>query len=344
MTENKIEVEVHYEVLRSGAVLKEIYAANVPTINMDSETELKTAISGEFYDYTSVDFLSDKLRVIVDLNGILYTCGIFCITTESRYKSDGVVFVNIEGYSLLYTVQQSKIETRIHLASGALYTTSLTGLLIDAGITDYSVTASTLTLAADRDDWEIGESRLKVINDLLSEISYNSAYMDNSGKVVLTETQEPITANLSETYIADKYSIISPEYSVVNDYHGKANVFKIICSNPDLDLPLTATSENNISTSPFCIANIGRILKLTRVNNIASQAALQLKADELRMKSLISSEEVVFTTAISPTHSVFDIVALDNDALLGVYAETSWSMSLSASSLMTHKAKKALYE
>ena len=67
-------------------------------------------------------------------------------------------------------------------------------------------------------------------------------------------------------------------------------------------------------------------------------------ADTLRMKSLISSEVVTFDTAINPEHSVFNVVALNNDTLQGIFAEVSWTMYLSASALMTHKARRALYQ
>ena len=345
---DRIDVAIRYEVLRSGAVVTYIYASGTPSITMNSESELKTSLSGIFHDYTTdtngINFLSDKLRVIADINGTNYPCGIYCVTTEDKSKSNGSKFVSIEAYSLLYLAQQSKIESRLYYASGTLYTNVIATLLIASGITDYNITTSTLTLATDREDWEIGTSRLEIINQLLKEISYNSAYMNNLGKIICEPYSEPLICNVDFTYNADEHSIIGPDYTISNDYHGKANVFKVICNNPELTAPLTATSENTIASSPFCIDNIGRRLHIERIDNVANQAALQMVADTIRMKSLISSEVVTFDTVINPEHSTFNIVALNNDTLQGIFAEVSWTMQLSASTLMTHKARRALYD
>jgi len=345
---NRIDLTARYEVLRSGAVVTYIYADDTPSINMQSESELKLSLSGTFHDYSAdtntINFLSDKLRVIVNLNDTEYTCGIYCITSETLNRNASHKTISVEGYSLLYLPQQSKIESRLYYAAGTLYTNVIAAQLIASGITDYTVTASTLTLATDREDWEIGTSRLEIINQLLKEISYNSAYMNNLGKIICEPYTEPTYTNLDFTYNADTASIIGPDYTVSNDYHGKKNVFKVICNNPELASPLTATSENIDESSPFCIDNIGRRLHIERIDNVANQAALQLYADTLRFKSLISSEEVTFETAINPEHSVFNIVALNNDTLSGIYAETSWTMQISANAMMTHRARRALYK
>jgi len=343
---DRIDLTARYEVLRSGALYKYIYASDTPRIDMNSESELKTSMSGTFHDYSadSINFLTDRLRVIVNINDTEYTCGVYCVTTEDKQKLNGAQFVNIEAYSLLYLAQQSRIESRLYYAAGELYTDVIVELLIECGITDYSVTASTLTMATDREDWEIGTSRLEVINQLLKEISYNSAYMNNLGKIICEPYAEPLIANVDFTYNADTSSIIGPDYTVSNDYHGKCNVFKVICSNPELASPLTATAENTDTSSPFCIDNIGRRLYIECIDNVASQAALQLIADTLRFKSLTSSEEVTFETVINPEHSAFNIIAINNDTLQGIFAETSWSMQMSASALMSHKARRALYD
>lgn len=343
---SRLDLSVRYEVLRNGSFYKQIYASGTPSITMQSDSELKVSLSGTFHDYSAlpINFLSDKLRVIANINGTEYPCGIYCVTTEDKAKSSGSKFISIEAYSLLYLAKQSMIESRLYFAAGELYTDVIEEILIECGITDYDITASELTLATDREDWEIGTSRLEIVNQLLKEISYNTAYPDNAGAIICEPYAEPNISNVDFTYNADYASIIGPDYTISNDYHGKQNVFTIICSNPDLEAPLTATSENDDTSSPFSTANIGRVLSVSHIDNISNIAALQLKANELRMLSMISSEEVTFETAINPEHSVFNIVALNNDDLQGIFAETSWTMNLSASALMTHKARRALYQ
>jgi hypothetical protein len=342
---NNIKATIRYDVLRNGAVIKQIYAYGTPTISMISSSELKTNLSGQFHNYSAlgINFMTDRLHPVITINGIEYPCGVYFITNETEKKAYGVSFMQLEGYSLLYLLKQKKIETRLSFAAGTLYTTVLAQLLIACGITSYDITASTLALATVREDWEIGTAYLTIVNQLLSEMSYNTAYCDAAGKVIMSKYVAPALDNIKFTYKADAFSIIGPDYTRSNDYHSKSNVFKVICANPDLTAPLTATSENNDAASPFSTVNIGRVLNVTTINNIASQTALQAKADELKMKSLVSSEEATFVTVINPEHTVFDTIALDNDKLTGIFSETEWTMPLSASVLMTHVARRALY-
>lgn len=344
---SRLDLSVKYEVLRNGSYSgKQICASGTPSITMQSDSELKVSLSGTFHDYSAlgINFLSDKLRVIANINGTEYPCGTFCVTVEDKSKSAGSKFINIEAYSLLYLAKQSKIESRLYFATGELYTDIIEEILIECGITDYDITVSTLAIATDREDWEIGTSRLDIINQLLKEISYNTAYPDNTGAIICEPYTEPNISNVDFTYIADYASIIGPDYTISNDYHGKPNVFTVICSNPDLDAPLTATSENDSVDSPFSTANIGRVLSVSHIDNIANITALQTKANEIKFKSLLSSEEVTFATAINPEHTVFNTVALDNGKLSGLFTETEWTMPLSGGVMMTHVARRALYD
>lgn len=343
----RIDMSVRYEVLRGNAVYSRIYAYGTPTISMSASSELKTSISGNFYSYRdkNINFLTDKLRVIVTINGIYYMAGTYVITTEIDEKKEGIDIIQVEGYSLLYLTKRKKIEERLFFSSGTRYTNALAQLLIGAGITSYNIDTSTLAFPTDREDWEIGTSHLTIINKLLEEMSYNTAWVDNSGVIKLTKYAVPSYANVKHTYKNDEYSVLGADHTRANDYHDKANVFKVICSNPDFPTPLIATSENNESGSPYSISKVGRILHVETIDNIANQSALQAKADELKNKSLLSTEEVTFSTIINPEHNVFDTVVLSNsDLLSGIYTETEWEMTLSPGSMMNHVARRALYD
>ena len=69
--------------------------------------------------------------------------------------------------------------------------------------------------------------------------------MNNLGAIVCEPYTEPLIGNVDFTYNADTASIIGPDYTISNDFHGKANVFKVICNNPELVLPLVAISEKH---------------------------------------------------------------------------------------------------
>ena len=126
------------------------------------------------------------------------------------------------------------------------------------------------------------------------------------------------------------------------DLFDKSNVFMVICQNPDLSAPLIATAENNDASSPFSISNIGRVLSVTQVNNTPNLTALQATANKQRTLSMLSTETVEFITAINPVHTSFDVLALDNDELSGLFEETEWTLTLGADADMRHKAKRVI--
>jgi hypothetical protein len=339
---DRIDMTVRYEILRGVGVYGELYASAPATVVCESESELKLWLSGTFYDElpAGVDLATDRLRPVAVINGVEYPCGVYIVTTLSHSVSNGVPLVTIDAYSALYLAQRAKTETRHHINAGTLYTTAIGDLLAACGITDAEITASDLAIPTAREDWDEGTPRLTIINDLLGEINYNSAWVGLDGRVRITPYTVPSPSTITHTYTAGAASLLSPDWTLSDDMYGKCNVFKVVCSNPEIDTVMTAIAENNDASSPFSIAKIGRVPYIEYVNCVPSQAVLQMKADALLYKSLQSTQEVSFATAINPTHETYETVALDCGALSGIFAETGWTLTLSPESDMQHKARR----
>lgn len=345
MIKDEIIFSARYNILRNGGTYKQIYPAGTPEIWCMTSSELKLSMRGSFYDdnnFKDVDFLTDRLQIEATINGVVYPCGQYIITSEAYRKTDNIKTVELEGYCVLYLAQRKKLEERLYIPAGTLYTTQINALLIGAGIINFVTTPSAFTFAVDREDWEIGTPYLTIINDLLREINYNSAWVDMDNIVRITPYTSPSVNNITQSYSAGRYSIIGDDYTKSNDNHSKSNVFKVTCSNPELPNPLTATATNDDPASPFSTVNIGRVLHVENVDNTPNQAALQSTADTLKLKSLLTTETVEIVTAINPVHTAFDVLALANDDVTGIYSETEWSLSLAANADMRHKAKRVI--
>ena len=330
-----------YDVLRGGGVAGSISAHDAPEIQCDSNSELKMSLRGTFrYNWKGkFDFLTDRLRPVMVLNGEDYPLGTYVITTESPERTGGADIAELEGYSILYLLRRTRTEGRLHLAAGTNYITAVLSLLSGAGISDYEADATEYELAADREDWDEGTPYLQIVNQLLSEISYNSVWVKLDGTVMLTQYAAPTLANVTHTYTEGRYSIIEPDYKITTDVYGKANVFKVVCDSPDLGTTLTATAVNSDPDSPFSTVHLGRILHLERVDSVPDADALQEIADRMRAESLQSTQTAEFYTAPVP-HETYETVALDNGEVHGIYRETGWRMVLTASGQMTHKARR----
>ena len=195
-----------------------------------------------------------------------------------------------------------------------------------------------------REDWDVGTSYLKIVNELLKEINYNPLWFDASGAAILEPASVPTAANIEHTLDASNVrSLLLPSLTRETDVYSSPNVWVCVCSNADKSGPMTATAENTNPQSPLSIPRRGRrIVRVVRVNNIASQAELQAYADRLRNESMIGGETVVVKTALLPGYGVLDVVGLHFGELNAVCLEQSFEMQLQPGGVMTHTLKKVV--
>jgi hypothetical protein len=152
-----------------------------------------------------------------------------------------------------------------------------------------------------------------------------------------------VTGAPDHVYTAGQYSVLSGEVDVVTDYFDKANVFRAVCSSPDLPEPLVAEVVNDDPMSPFSTTVLGvRIVQTEEVDSVADLAELQAMAAQMRYRALQTVETIEFVTALEPTHTVWDTVGLDIGSESGLYTETGWRMVLDASGEMRHTAERTV--
>jgi hypothetical protein len=331
------------DIIRNGVRFGGLEFSDPPSISCAGDAEICMTMRATVKAHTEMDTLVDLVRPYVIIDGVETPVGDYSIETLKESTKDNVKWWEIECYDLSVRCKSSIIEERHYIAADTLYLDAINALLIECGITRVMSDSNEDTLTTDREDWDIGTPRLTIINTLLSEINFYPLYFDLSGVARLTKKTEISTANVTFTYAADEMSILYHECSSELDTFGAPNVFIVQLSNAEQS-PMTAISENNSPSSALSIMRRQRRIPRTyKVDNIASQAALQEYADNLRNDSLLSTETIDFYTAINPVHSVHDVVVLKHPSIEGVFLETNWSMTLKAGEKMTHKAKRVLY-
>lgn len=337
-------IGLRVEVLRSGGVYTTLEPHTPPEIQNSGDSALKMSLRGTFLvPEKEVHWLTDRLRPVLIINGTEYPVGMYVPTTPSWAAEGGKTVLTVEGYSLLYLADRVKMEPGYTIAAGTNYIAAVQELLQTAGITRYLAEETALTLATDRADWDTGTTVLDVVNQLLSEINYNSAWVDLSGQVRLTKYRVPTAADIQHIYNPGAYSVISADTSTTTDYFDKANVFRAVCSSPDLSEPLTAEAENDDPDSSFSTASLGvRIVETVMVDSVPDLDTLQETADNMLTKSLQTTETIVFSTALMPVHETHDVVALGLDGVGGIWRETGWRMVLDASGDMEHTAERVV--
>lgn len=350
------EIDFRYRVLRGGALFGELHAspnASAPVIRMDDAAEIKTSLTGTFLpDVTDADgkpveadWLSDEIQPVMIIDGVEHTLGVYAAATVTPSRTQGADSLRIEAYDRCWRVRDLYMTARPYYAAGTNYLSPIKIILQNSGAKLIMATPTTATLAEDRQDWDPGTSCLTLVNELLSEINYNSLWFDNNGYAILQPAATPTVGNIKHTLDADDVrSLIIPQMSRESDYYSAPNVFLCMCSNPDKDEPMVATAENNNPQSPLSIPRRGRrIVKVVQLNNIADETALQAYADKLRNDSLIGGETIRIQTGLLPGFGVADVVALHYGDLSALCIERAWTMELRVGGMMSHTLERVVY-
>lgn len=340
-------IDFKYTVLRNGSDYCPLYAlsSGAPTLRMSASGEIKTSLSGDFLPAAGVDWLSDEIRPELWIDGIRHPLGIYLPATVREAESEGTARIHVECYDRGWRVKDTATQDLLHLSAGTLYMTAVEQLLTAAGIGLVISTPTDAVLAEDREDWDVGTSYLKIINQLLSEINYKQLWFNDSGAAILEPASVPTSDQIDHVLDADNVrSLLIPSYARESDIFKAPNVFICICSNPDKSGAMVATAENTNVLSPLSIPRRGRrICKVVRVNNTASQEDLQAYADRLCSDSLYTGDKVAVQTALLPGYGVQDVVALHYGDQSGIYLESAWSMQLQVGGTMSHTLERVVF-
>lgn len=336
------EIDFRVDILKNGARAGSLPYVTPPTISCASNASIQMSMNGTFADSDLIDYLHDELQPIIIIDGQETPAGIFRAGSVRTVIEDGRKTQEVEAYDRNMWLSWNKLETRSYHASSEKYSTIISDTLTSAGITLFNLSPTTATLQARR-EWDIGTNYLQIINDLLSELAYDSIWFDGNGYAIMKPYQSPSVNMIDHRYGRGEYRMVGTTRYSELDIFNRPNVFIVVRTSPYYSSVLTATSENNNPMSPLSIVRRGiRIPQVTTVSNIANQTALQTYADRLRDQNMEASEVVQITTAIQPGHGVGDIVALEGTDLDGIYRETGWSITLEAGSWMKHTLERTV--
>lgn len=335
--------QVRCRVLRDGAEVTDLHPVGPPTINCNSAAAIKMSMAAQFYENPEVNWLTDELQPIQVIDGKEFPVGVFPVgTTAEMVDKNGVKVISVEAYDRCLVLQQQKTESVLHFSAGMNYIQAVGQLLVDAGVSLYLATPTASVLATDREDWPAGTPYLTIINALLAEINYDDICFDASGVALLRPAKKPSPDLIDHQYGPDE-AVLERPCKIETDVFDRANVFVVICSNPDLEQPLVARAENANPLSALSTFRRGRkITNIQSVNNIPDQVSLDEYARRLCFESMMTVETLTIYTANVPGHGVRDTIALDHPNAFGLYQEASWSMNLAPGATMTHTIRRSV--
>lgn len=332
------------------AVLDNVTAG---TVTQNWLADIKRTATFTMREVSGIDYLSDRIQPAVRLHlppygpddFVEYPQGVFLLTTPKRAISRaGVVSREVQGYDQLQVYSDDLVAARYTVATGTVVTTAVKTLLDStlvppaAGIVP---SAGTLTAAK---EWEPGTSKLKIINELLGLINYESLSFDEDGVARVAPYRSPAERAPEYRYGDDDEGLIIPEMAQEFDLFGVPNRWVLVVSEPDQPA-MTATYTNIDPGSPTSTIRRQRTITDYRTEQEATdQGVLNLKVARLAFEASQVYEAIDFRTGLNPLHSGNDVYRLEYGplAINAAFAEQSWKMTLKSGVPMEHAARRVV--
>lgn len=345
-------LDFSYQIMDNRERILKNVSAN-GNISFDSTAEIMRTASLEIVEEDLnklMTFYSDmRIRPIFKIrapNGcwLSYPLGIFIMTSPKRSMNDNVVTWNVDCYDKAIILKEDKLTDRYYIPAGTNYIAAVKTLLLTAGIDKYIIENSELSTGTDL-EFEIGTSKLDVVNELLYAINYNPIHFDFKGFAVTERYIEPMERQTEFEYMTNDRSLILPNASQLTDYYNVPNVVVRYLDNPDAS-PLRSVYVNNNPDSLVSTVRRGRrIVDVESVDDIADQDTLDSYTKRIAIEKSQAYDSVDFNTALMPMHGYRNCLFLRHDEL-GIrtkYVEYGWSMDLSVGGEMSHQLKRVMY-
>lgn len=347
------KIGFRYDLLsRYGVKIGEIqtptYSSNL--INFNSKAKIKR--TGRFNitesEALDIDYLNDYINPVMllhlpDGSVAEWSLGVFMMSSPLRTHRNASVVRDIEAYDKTLIAYDDKLTSRYILARGSVYTDVINTLLDGLGIWQKRITPSAATTQMVK-EWEIGTPKLDIINQLLSEINYNSLWADAAGFFRSDPYIFPDDRSVDFIYRTDRKSIILDESKVELDLFSVPNKWVVVASNPDRAV-LKSSYTNEMPASKTSTVSRGRtIVEYVQVDDIYDQTSLDNYAKRLAYERSLAYTTVELRTALMPHHTNQDCIYIEHDAL-GIsdkYIEVEWDMELKPGGAMTHVLERVI--
>jgi len=346
-----------YDLLdRNGAYVAPLPNVVSCSIEQNWLADIKRTARITLRDSGGIDYLSDRIQPWVRLHlppygpddWVEWPQGVFLLSSPTRsVDQSGVVLREVEAYDLLQIYADDLVDARYTVPAGTPYIDAIRTLLAPGGTYPFPgtprISPTSATVPIDR-EWDPGTSRLRIINDLLAAINYESLSFDEYGVAVVRPYVSPDQRAPEYTYGSGPNGVTLPDVEQTLDLFAVPNRWVLVVSEPE-EPPLVATYTNSNPSSPTSTVRRGRVITDFRTEQEAADlATLQARAARLAFEASQIYEAVEFATGLMPIHSGNDVYQIVDPRLSinARYVEHSWSMDLRAGSTMRHRARRVV--
>lgn len=255
---------VWYQLLNNDEVpIGELKTVEDGKLDWSIYDTIRSAGSIEVADADAVDWLNVRIRPWYRLNKAFpgESLGIYLPTKPGGKKGGSGHVRTVELYDKLKILVDDKYDTTLVLDVGTNVTSAVRDIIIGAGEPSGSIaiTESQEALATAM-VWEVGTTKLRVINDLLDTINYFALWVDRSGTFSSSPYTAPSQRPESFNMVDNSESIYTDDFEDEQDSYDIPNM--LICvSRSDGDDPAFVsirTLDTLVTDSPYTIDRRGR--------------------------------------------------------------------------------------
>lgn len=344
LKQNGRKVSFRYELLDKNDVhIKDISTITRCVVRYSSLSQLKTSAEISMREDNSINYQTDRIRPICIISkgnqSMEFPLGIFLISSPSRGIKNTMITREMQLYSKLLLYSEDRVDNRYYVTKGTNVIAEVKRLL---GTPKLTIPDSAYTTSTNR-EWEIGTSKLSIINDLLDSANYTSLRVDVDGYFIAEPYVLPSDREVEIEYVDDIKSVLSPNMAEKLDLFNIPNKFIGYTNDPDAPA-LRSVYTNSNPESITSTTYTGRTkVEPIEVLDTVSQSVL----DEMVLRAAYNASQVYshveFETAIMPIHDYMNVIYLKHkDILQGKYTETNWEINCKAGTYMKHTARKVV--
>lgn len=253
-----------------------------------------------------IDWLTARVRPVMVIDGLPeQRLGVF-LAAEAPDGWDNGRSWAVKLLDKTTILDQDIITTTYSVDAGTVVTTTIISIITGAGIANYAITPSAATLPGAM-AWQAGTSKLRIINDLLKVIGYFALYANFDGALVGEPYTLPASRPILYELIDGDTSVYDPNFTRDVDIWTIPNRVVIVGQGDGTTAALTSSIDNTSASSPYSIANRGRVIGYTESGVEAdSQATLDAYARRILV------EKTTPTSSVQISHSPLPGVSVNN--------------------------------
>lgn len=225
-------------------------------VEQNYDAVIRGGCSLDLHNVEGVNWHQSRVRPWVTVNGLRWPLGVFLPTSPDIVYSATHKSWKFKGVDKLSVLDGDAIPSSLSLPAGTVVTTAVKDIIEATGETSLVLTASPKMLS-EQLVWGPGTTRLRIVNDLLSSITYAFVWADGFGRYRVEPYIDPRNRSVRAVFEKGEVAIHKADLTRTQDIASVPNRVIMTTSGSDDTPALLAVAENHEPGSPYSYESRG---------------------------------------------------------------------------------------